>query len=61
MPQRISNIQPPPDWQSLIPEEQQLFGKYVHDLRKQDKWMTLEEAQRRAYQMVLYDSLKDID
>jgi len=49
------------DWQSLIPEERQLFCKFVHDLRKKNKWITLEEAQRQAYEMVLTESLKGFD
>lgn len=61
MPHRISCIQPPPDWQSLIPEDRQKFGKLVHDLRKANKKMTLEEAQRWAYEKVLYESVKDLD
>jgi len=61
MTHRVSNIQPPPDWKSLIPEERQKFGKYVHELRKANKWITLEEAQRQAYERVLYESVKDLD
>ena len=48
--------QPVPDWQSLIPEERKLFCKYVHDLRKANKFLTVEDAQLRAYQMVLVES-----
>jgi hypothetical protein len=50
-----------PDWQSLIPEERQLFGKYVHDLRKKDKWLSVEQAQQLAYQIVLAESMKGFD
>jgi len=57
MPHRISCIQSPPDWQYLIPEERQKFGKHVHELRKANKRITLEEAQRQAYQRVLYESV----
>jgi hypothetical protein len=53
--QKISCVQPPVDISHLTPEDQQLFGKFVHDLRKKDKWLPLEEAQRQAYQMVLVD------
>jgi hypothetical protein len=45
----------------LIPEDRLLFGKFVHDLRKKDKWLTLEEAQRQAYQMVCVESMKGFD
>lgn len=61
MPQRTSCIQPPVDISQLTPEEQQIFGRCVHDLRKKDKWLTLEEAQRQVYQMVLVDSMKGFD
>jgi hypothetical protein len=61
MPIRTSCIAPPGDYKSLIPEERQLFGKYVHDLRKADKWLTLEEAQRSAYQMVLLKSMEGFE
>jgi hypothetical protein len=59
--QKISCIQPPPDISHLTPSDQQLFGKFVHDLRKKDKWLTLEEAQRQAYQMVLVESMKGFE
>jgi hypothetical protein len=47
--QKISCVQPPVDINHLTPEDQQLFGKFVHDLREKEKWLTLEEAQRQAY------------
>ena len=59
--QKISCVQPPVDISHLTPSDQQLFGKYAHDLRKKDKWLTLEGAQRQAYQMVLVESMKGID
>jgi hypothetical protein len=37
-----------PDYNALIPEERQLFCKYVHDLRKVEKWLSLAAAQRRV-------------
>jgi hypothetical protein len=42
--QKISCIQPPVDISHLHPVDQQLSGKFAHDLRKKDKWLTLEEA-----------------
>jgi hypothetical protein len=45
--QKISCVQPPVDISHLTSEDQQHFGKYVHDLRKKDNWLTLEEAQRQ--------------
>jgi len=59
--QKISCVQPPVDISQLTPEDQQLFGKFVHDLRKKDKWLTMDEAQRQPYQMVLVDSMKGFD
>jgi len=53
MPHRTSCTQPPVDISQLTPEDQQIFGKCFHKLRKKDKWHTLEEAQRQVYQMVL--------
>jgi hypothetical protein len=50
-----------PDYNALIPEERQLFCKFVHDLRKANKFLTIKEAQRRAYQMVLVESMKEND
>jgi hypothetical protein len=50
-----------PAYSHLPPVDQQLFGKFVHDLRKRDKWLTLEEDQRQAYQMVLVESMKGFD
>jgi hypothetical protein len=44
MPQRISCIQPPVDTSQLTPEDLQLFGKLVHELLKNNKWMLPEEA-----------------
>jgi hypothetical protein len=49
------------DISHLTPSDQQLFGKFVHDLRKKDKWLTLEEAQQQAYQMVCVESMKVFD
>jgi hypothetical protein len=46
-----------PDWNALIPEERQKFCKLVHDLRKKDKWLSVEEAQRIAYQQVCVESV----
>ena len=46
----LTLIVPPVDISHLTPSYQQFFGKY---LRKKDKWLTLDEAQRQAYQMVL--------
>jgi hypothetical protein len=40
--QKISCVQPPVDISQLTPSDQQLFGKHVHDLRKKDKWLTLD-------------------
>jgi len=57
---QISCIQPPVDYKSLTPEDQQLFGKFVHDLLKQ-KGMTLDRAQQLAYQKVCVKSLEGID
>jgi hypothetical protein len=45
----------------VTPSDRQLFGKYFHKLRKQDKCLTLEEAQRHAYQMVLVENMKVVD
>jgi hypothetical protein len=59
--QKISCVQPPVDISQLTPEDQQLFGKFVHDLRTKDKWLTLEKAQRLAYQMVIVESFKGIE
>jgi hypothetical protein len=47
--QKISCVQPPVDISHLTSEVQQLFGKFAHDLRKKDKWITLEEAQQQTY------------
>jgi hypothetical protein len=55
--QKISCVQPPVDISHLNPEDQQLFDKFVHDLRKKDKWLTLGEAQRQAYQIGLVESM----
>jgi DNA replication initiation complex subunit (GINS family) len=52
---QISCTPPPPDIASLTPEERQLFGKLVHDLRKQGK--DLESAQLLAYSLVLLQSV----
>jgi hypothetical protein len=46
---------PPPDINSLRPEERQLFGKLVHSLRKQGK--SLQSAQELAYTLVLLESI----
>ena len=46
---------PPPDINSLRPEERQLFGKLVHDLRKQGK--DLVSAQELAYSLVLLECI----
>jgi hypothetical protein len=51
----ICCTQPPPDINSLRPEERQRFGKLVHDLRKQGK--SLKSAQELAYSMVLLESI----
>jgi hypothetical protein len=32
----------------LNPEARQQFGKFVQNLRKKSKWMTLDESQHRA-------------
>lgn len=62
MPQRISCIQPPVDTSQLTPEDLQLFGRFVHDLLKNNRWMLLEEAQMIAYQQqVCVQSLEGID
>jgi hypothetical protein len=61
MPQRFSCKQPPVDTSQLTPEDLQLFGKLVHDLLKDNKWMLLEEAQTIAYQQVCIKSLEEID
>ena len=58
---KVSYVLPSPDISHLTPEDQQLFGKFVHDLSKKDKWLTLEEAQQQAYQMVLVESMKGFD
>jgi hypothetical protein len=52
--------QPPVDYKSLCSEDRLLFGKYVHNLLTQNKWISLEEAQRQAYQMVCAKRL-DVD
>lgn len=52
---KISCIPPPPNISSLRPEEKQLFGKLVHELRK--RGLDLESAQRKAYSLVLYRSI----
>jgi hypothetical protein len=52
--------QPMPDYNDLIPEERQKFGKLVHDLLRGNKWMLLEEAQRIAYQQVCVESVEDL-
>jgi len=39
--QKISCIQPPVDISQITPEDQQQFGKCVHDLRKKVKWLSL--------------------
>jgi hypothetical protein len=59
--QKISCVQPPVDISQLTPSDQQLFGNYINDLRKKDKWLTLDEAQTQAYQMVLVESMKGFD
>jgi hypothetical protein len=46
---------PPPDINSLLPEERQWFGKLVHDLLKQGK--DLKSAQELAYSIVLLESV----
>ncbi len=51
----ICCTQPPPDINSLRPEERQRFGKLVHDLRKQGK--SLKSAQELAYSLVLLESI----
>lgn len=61
MPHRTSCVQPPVDISQLTPEDRQLFGKFVHDLRKQNKWMTMDVAQRQVYQMVCVESMKGFD
>jgi hypothetical protein len=48
-------------YNSLLPQERQKFGKLVHDLRKKNKWLTVEEAQRIAYQQVCVESVEDVD
>lgn len=54
-----SYVQPMPDYKDLIPEERQKFGKLVHDLLRDNKWMLLEEAQRIAYQQVCVESVEE--
>lgn len=46
----------PPDYQNLPPDEKQRFGYLVHEFRKQ-KGVSLLEAQHRAYQQVLCESI----
>ena len=54
---KLSCKQPPVDISQLTPEDRQFFGKYIHDLQAKDKWITLEEAQYQAYQMVCVKTL----
>jgi len=44
---KISCVQPKVEISHLTPEDRQLVGKCVHDHRKKDKWLALEEAQRQ--------------
>jgi len=48
----VQKDQPPVDYKSLSPEDRQLFGKFVNELLMQNKWISLEAAQRKAYQLV---------
>lgn len=51
----ICCTQPPPDYNSLLPEEKQKFGFLVHQMSK--KGFDLTTAQERAYMLVLSDSI----
>ena len=57
-----SYIQPMPEYTSIIPAEQyRLFCLLVHEILNDNNWMLLEEAQRYAYQQVLFKNMQDID
>ena len=60
MQKATSNI-PPVDFKSLSSEDRQLFGKYVQNLLLQNKWISLDEAQRQAYKMLCDKGLEGID
>jgi len=53
----ISCTQPMPHYNALILEERQKFGKLVHDLLRDNKWMLLEEAQRIDYRRSAWSAL----
>jgi hypothetical protein len=58
---KIACIQPPVDTSQLTPEDLQLFGRFVHDQLRDNKWMFLEEAQKIAYQQICVKSLEGFD
>jgi hypothetical protein len=53
---KVSCNQPPVDYKSLTQEDRKIFGELVHNLLIHNKWISLREAQHRAYQQVCVKS-----